>query len=585
MKLPILFIILYCVSLQTNAQWDNFNEVIPISWQDPSFTYYPQGHFTDVYTTDFPNNYFGGYLLLGRGILCHPDSTLNRTKCFSVKINREGELLYSNRYDQVSDTLTETWSSSSNSWILPQEYGHSIMNRKSEIVSPWADWSVTNDNYSEAKSYLVFLDLFGNMLRKELFDSSWAHYMPIDIAEDVFDSTYVLCGRWQDSTDIANGGGTVEGFTLKLDSLGNHIWQQRYDSVFQCTGITQAMDGGFWLCGMIDSIYCYNEFNGLPYYDKDVVLIKTNNMGQEMARVNVGALGRDFFFKIHESAPGKVLLAGRIGRMPICNSTYYQNGGNNLGAVYTRSVTLTASNQLILEPDLKTYAYVPSPGDLVDLHVIGKELLIASNTFMKTDSSQNSNGIWVAKGTLLKLDENRDSVWMKGYSYYTAGYEGELSQNDSHYAAWHFILDSKPTPDGGWVCAGYVKQGIYDPLPWVTTPWVFKVDSMGCLEPGCQFVTQVEEIVIGLENTLKAYPNPTRDYVYIDFELPPGYNDAETELIVLDLMGREVARQTLSPSAFISPVQVDLTQQPPGVYILHWVNQNKWYDSIKVVKE
>ena len=585
MRKYFVIIILYSIIIYPCAQWDTFNQAMPINWQDPNFNYLPHGYFSDIFTVDVSNYFWAGYLIFGRGNLCHPDSCNNYSRIFSVKCNRQGEQVWSNRYDDPTIDKQTTLAATSYSWIVPQEYGHAIRNKNGLIVSPLIVTDVGDENNSENKDYLAFFDFMGTMQKQVLYDSTWNYYMPIDIAEDVFDSTYVLCGRWQDSTDIANGGGTVEGFTLKLDSLGNHIWQQRYDSVFQCTGITQAMDGGFWLCGMIDSIYCHNEFNGLPYYDKDVVLIKTNNMGQEVARVHVGALGHDFFFKIHESAPGKVLLAGRIGRMPECNSNYYQNGGDNLGAVYTRSVTLTESNQLVLEPDLKTYAYVPSLGDLVDLHVIGKELLIASNTFMKTDSSQNSNGIWVAKGTLLKLDENRDSVWMKGYSYYTAGYEGELSQNDSHYAAWHFILDSKPTPDGGWVCAGYVKQGYYDPLPWVTTPWVFKVDSMGCLEPGCQFVTQVEEIVIGLENTLKAYPNPTRDYVYIDFDLPPGYNDAETELIVFDGMGREVSRQFLSPSAFIAPVQVDLSQQPTGVYIVHWIHGSKWYDSVKVVKE
>ncbi|MBI1266600.1 MAG: T9SS type A sorting domain-containing protein, partial [Cryomorphaceae bacterium] len=116
-------------------------------------------------------------------------------------------------------------------------------------------------------------------------------------------------------------------------------------------------------------------------------------------------------------------------------------------------------------------------------------------------------------------------------------------------------------------------------------PWLFKVDSLGCLEPGCHLVN-VEEITIGLENTLSAYPNPTSGLANITFALPPGFRDTQTELIVVDLTGREVHREALSAFALTSgTIQIDLSNQPAGIYLAQWVSGNTWLDSVKIVRD
>jgi len=95
----------------------------------------------------------------------------------------------------------------------------------------------------------------------------------------------------------------------------------------------------------------------------------------------------------------------------------------------------------------------------------------------------------------------------------------------------------------------------------------------------------VSEIVIGLENAMNVYPNPVSDIVNIEFNLPPSVYGMNAELVVINMQGQEVVRQPLSPSSYASPVQIDVSSLIRGVYIVHWVDESRWYDSVKLVVE
>jgi hypothetical protein len=148
------------------------------------------------------------------------------------------------------------------------------------------------------------------------------------------------------------------------------------------------------------------------------------------------------------------------------------------------------------------------------------------------------------------------------------------------------LWDSKVTGDGGVVCCGEVQQGTFDPTPLLLTPWLFKTDSLGCIEPGCQFVN-VQEITIGLEQSMTVYPNPARDRTTIRFELLEDFSiPDQSEWVMIDMQGREVTRQLLSRSDIqLRELTLDLTNVQPGMYQIHWVSGTVWLDSVKVMVE
>jgi hypothetical protein len=112
------------------------------------------------------------------------------------------------------------------------------------------------------------------------------------------------------------------------------------------------------------------------------------------------------------------------------------------------------------------------------------------------------------------------------------------------------------------------------------------VDSLGCLEPGCQDVG-VSEIVVGLQNTMGLYPNPVSSIANIAFSFPSNYAPPKnSELVVIDMQGREVLRQFASIyGQSNTSVELDVSRLPGGMYTVHWVSGNAWLDSVKLVKE
>jgi hypothetical protein len=186
-------------------------------------------------------------------------------------------------------------------------------------------------------------------------------------------------------------------------------------------------------------------------------------------------------------------------------------------------------------------------------------------------------------GCLLKLDNNLDSVWYRKYYYYH-----NPPQYDHNFYGAHYICDSKVTHDGGIVCAGYIDQGISDPSPFLQTPWVFKVDSMGCLEAGCQFV-HIDEVVIGLENSLSIYPNPcsVTCTVAINLSDTDRFNDQfqHTQLITTDENGREVRVDPINFVQSGQKIEMEVSSLSPGIYTTHWVCNGTWLDSVQWVKQ
>ena len=142
------------------------------------------------------------------------------------------------------------------------------------------------------------------------------------------------------------------------------------------------------------------------------------------------------------------------------------------------------------------------------------------------------------------------------------------------------------TSDGGVVCCGEVLQFNNDPTPLLITPWLFKTDSLGCIEPGCQFV-HVEEITIGLEQSMSVFPNPASHRATVRFDLPADFSIPDhSQWVMIDLQGREIMREDLSRSAIQSgDIPLDLSSIAPGIYQIHWIMDSVWLDSVKVVVE
>ncbi|HNU57627.1 MAG TPA: T9SS type A sorting domain-containing protein [Flavobacteriales bacterium] len=176
------------------------------------------------------------------------------------------------------------------------------------------------------------------------------------------------------------------------------------------------------------------------------------------------------------------------------------------------------------------------------------------------------------KGMLYKFDEEGNEIWSRFYSHYSdisVGYPQEF-------------YDVKPTSDGGFILTGETN-GPAPPNP--VRLWLVKLDSMGCLVPGCHTVG-VQEFESQLQNALHISPNPASERVQMRLALPEGYRLEGTVLaLLLDAQGKEVLREQVATTTTELRGQLDVRGLPSGLYYLHLRDGAKWLAGGKVIVE
>lgn len=146
-------------------------------------------------------------------------------------------------------------------------------------------------------------------------------------------------------------------------------------------------------------------------------------------------------------------------------------------------------------------------------------------------------------GVVGKLSPEGDLLWMRRY----------ISGLPFNTAMQLYAITA--TSDGGILAGGHTQNG----LPERQNFWMLKLDSLGCLTPGCDSTSAVIDIEAGKEPGLVLSPNPTTGrcvIVHREGVLMEG-------LEVFDTWGRRVLLRTGLQS---EQVEVDLSESPSGVY-------------------
>jgi hypothetical protein len=552
----------FLIQLTSIAQWSEFNRAHPVSCQWAPYNYLAQGYLENIFVVDTNPNFYDGYLCFGLGILCNPDSADNYRRLFSCKTNTAGELMFWNRYDNDSIDLNENWF-----FYYSPSHGGMCQNNNNEIVSIYST-SIGFGEVSGEINYLVGLNDFGDLIWKYLIDASADRFGFSQIIQNSNDSTYMSVGWFQDSVAVLTNQ-TAVGSLMKIDQQGNMQWHTEYDDVLSILKITEAADGGYWLIG---STPILGDCGDGWYKNYDIVILKIDNGGNENGRMVLGGqCGREVA-QIFEMSDGKIMLTGRV-----TTQDYFPQYGTYFGYSFSTIIEQGQNGNIVELGPQKQYLQTFEGIFNLTLESNDNGYFIVEDNYIEVPNDQFT--FYKRVGTILKINSERDSIWSHHYSYYDSP-----PPIPSIQPAEHYISDAKCTVDGGVVCCGYVTQGYYDPNPNLQTPWIFKVDSMGCLEPGCQYVN-IEEIVIGLENTVSVFPNPASDIVNLTFTFPENFvPNNQNELVIIDMQGREVLRQSISLFASQNnQIQINISSLSSGVYTLHWISNNAWLDSTKLV--
>lgn len=329
---------------------------------------------------------------------------------------------------------------------------------------------------------------------------------------------------------------------MRLDSSGTILWERIYPQARHINHATETADGDFVLGGTRSG-----------WLDQAVV-IRTDSMGQTQWVRYHGAYAYTGGAPALVMEDGQILMAGAWQpTQPVPGSTQDQwaslYGYNAQGLSPWRKDyfwSYAASNQFVLPKEPDHYWLV---GGMFQYFV-------------------DPDGVT----TLWELDENLDSLWMRRYWHY--------APDD----AQSFVACVRSTSDGGLVMCGSTRQGVTDPLPYLTSNWLIKLDVHGCLEPGCHTVG-MQEHVLGLGQYLRVWPNPVPpgQPLHIAFEPPQGFApDGALRVVVQDAAGRQVHEERLAAHASLFMLHAPLS---PGLYHLHLTDNSRWLAGAKVVVE
>ncbi len=352
------------------------------------------------------------------------------------------------------------------------------------------------------------------------------------------DGGFLHCG-WCANTTPGQGG-----CITRLDSTGAILWERIYPQAQYIQNAREAPDGGFVLGGSRNA------------QQDEAVVLRTDSAGNVQWVRYHGLYANTSGIQALIDEGGQVLMPGNWDDNPALQTE------DSWACLYKYSANGTFLGRKDYHHEI----------DAIAVHLLRKG---SSNYWMVGGTYQTGlDPDYVA--LVLELDQNLDSLWMRRYWFYAS--------DDAESAAYSV----RATSDGGLIMCGISRQGVLDPLPYKRDNWLIKLDSHGCLVPGCQNVG-IEEVALGLNQYLSIAPNPVAagQALRISFEPPQGFTpNGPLRAVVLDAMGRVVHEVHIGIATGSAPLSLgEGLGVRPGLYYLHLTDGTRWLAGGKVIVE
>jgi|688.fasta_scaffold20513_9 hypothetical protein len=362
-------------------------------------------------------------------------------------------------------------------------------------------------------------------------DTLWTHSYGVVLSDaltavDTVPGGYALFGT-------VSTGQYYDMRLIRTDTAGNVLWEQTYGGFEdqQCYSGQRTLDGGYVL-------------SGFKYFNNDHVnmyVVKVDSAGVEQWDYTYGSPWIDNAGFIRQLPDSGYVLVGaqRISENAFKRAAIYRLDPSGSVVWSTVFDDVSARSVLYAAPVIASDGYVAA-GD------------------------QNFGSI--THGLLLKSDLVGNLVWRRTYNTTT--------QVD------HYFYDLERTLDGGFIMAGTA----FDSLLVSQDAWLVKVDSFGCLVPGCQIFDGLAEQFTDMGAALTLYPNPVvaGEPLNVQLALPAGFTlNGPLRLAMVSTDGRVVAERVFSGST--SSLELSTSQLSSGLYFLHVLDGSRWLCGGKVV--
>lgn len=289
--------------------------------------------------------------------------------------------------------------------------------------------------------------------------------------EQTTDGGYIVAGYTSVSGgDVVGHHGSGDMWIVKLDSLGNLVWQQ-------CIGgtggeiahsIKQTTDGGYIVAGTADFNQGMVSGHHAPSQTTDMWVVKLDSLGVLVWQKCLGGSGADVAYSIAQTNDGGYIVAGTTETKNngdvTGNHTYYDVGSASYKASVDYWVVKLDSSGF-----LEWQKCLGGTGEDVAFSIQPT----AEGGYIVAGRTASTNGdVSIAIGSrdawIVKLNGTGDIEWEKSYG----GTNNEIA---------NFI---RQTTDGGYIVAATTlsNNGDITESKGQSDYWIFKLDSLGVLQ-------------------------------------------------------------------------------------------------------
>jgi len=452
--------------------------------------------------------------------------------------------------------------------------------------------SVCFSNPTSCYTYLK-TDFEGNVLwQKQLTNYPYkiqpaSHYNNYGAAISSDESSFYFCGL------VEVNGAPADIFLMKTDASGDSLWLKTYGGPFVDVAATVFFRTD-------TTLLLYSDYSLGPNNNDVILLLETDlegniiwegTYGDEsgmVARMDILQFGNgDIVFnylscnKSGSCTAGdeQILKVTRIdsaGEELWTSDAYYFNkfGTSSMVSLDDGGYLLSfhrdnPSNGFLYPPIL---IWLDSMGNFVKQYDFPEDTESWISSLTKT-----SSGIIVGSGFVDKWD-----LGFAGWVF-AMSQEGDLLWNreiiDYRFPARANILNAvAEAENGGLILTGFIMDTFLNNVPGIYNQniWLLKLDSSGCLEPGCGDLQTVNTGPAASRSTIALFPNPAGPSTNV--VLPPDTPRATFSLY--DLTGHLVLRRPLGPGLN----EVPLDAAGPGFYLYEVNDGEKRLMSGKLVK-
>jgi hypothetical protein len=457
----------------------------------------------------------GGYIVAGGTSSNDGDVTLNQggQDCWVVKLDANGNMEWEKTYGGTGNEFISSILETSDGGYI---FAASTLSNDGDVSNSYINWDY----------WIVKIDSIGNIVWEKSYGGS-----SVDITGDIkltVDGGFIVVG-YTESNDgnVSINKGNSDYWIIKIDSVGNLLWEKSYggSNGEVAYAVIQTNDLGYMVVGESTS----NDGDvSSNYGGRDYWVVKLDSLGNLLWEKNYGGSGFDRGKSVLENPNGGYIVAGRSNS--IDTDITGNKGIDDYWIVNIDSIGNIQWQSNYGGTAADDFQKITNTSD-------GGFIMVGTSGSSDGDVGGNygSGDYWV-----VKIDSIGNIEWEKNFGGSAVDFGYAINQ----------------TNDNGFIISGLASSTDIDITNNIGAGdfWLVKLDA----------ITGIEKQKAN--KRVSIFPNPTKGKFTIELE-----NTSKNSLIVIsDLVGKVIFSKTIIDNT----LQIDISNQPKGIYLVKIINGN-----------